>query len=459
MTIRVALSGSWLKARACMVAVLCIAAILVFSSCALVPGLTSTPPVTSVGPGSVEPPQVVATSTTRSTVAPIAGWPERTPTKRCSHNGTMSLVDLVHDDKLLLTLRAVNDEEPTGAYVMGRLDPVPRRIPNADHPAGWQVHSLIPSPSGTRLLVEYVDPSGLELEVWTTAPSGARAYRLATVRVGTRVSWVSDHELVAVGLPEAYPSEDSGLDDYLPLFTLDTETGSRTELGPLPPQAAFRFFFVESGKNYAIYSDLLDRQAYYLYDYSREQSAPAFQWLWEVPGDHNLLPGLGVAADGYLYAAVDRPYGLDLALGLSLGQTLQEETYQEIMRTLELPEASANGLSWFAYPEATDGPRIPLMAFDPGAVSDPGMLLVLNSTDLGLTDYCLRDVLAGRLAVPSGRMYASPDARLLALDLEEIVDPSLGTYGPWGTLVLDLETGQNMLLQGFAPAGWVVVGD
>jgi hypothetical protein len=262
--------------------------------------------------------------------------------------------------------------------------------------------------------------------------------------VGEFPRFISDEELIVLGDPD----DDLQLRawEYVPMYTLNTSTGEKTDLPPLPHIEFLSFYFTQQGNHYAVYDAFSHHpHGYYLFDYSSNVSSPIFQWLDHIEGWYPLTPSPHRRHDGSFMVTVGRSYGFDIGADLTLDQVLGETSYEAVMRPVILPGGDSTALISLVHEDApTDNLPVFRRDTDTGGQS----FYMFNYHNMVLLDYCLEPLLEGAL-------YVAHDGRYLAGTLTRLIEGEFPDYQPYAAFILDIESGHYAAIEGFVSLGWV----
>jgi hypothetical protein len=366
--------------------------------------------------------------------------------KKCPPQREVPLTELgLEPDSRLLVMSF--DEVPGepmkyGVSMISGDDLNPQLIPNTTSTDGWLYGNFSINPNGQWLLFMRWHEGDQQRHVWVSSLDGKQQWEVVTINDREWIYWVSEIELVVLGIPEERAGSFVTMDEY-PLYSVNPFSGEKRTLLPLPDSAIFNGYFTLGGKPYTLYYEGLQPfEKIILYDYSNDLSTPIAQWLVgkEWINFHNA--GVGVNEEGVFDIRVYQPYGFDLAVNLDLENISLPNSYEEVMVAVVLPGVFLNNVVWRI---GKDSFAIEQTYYENG--ENPTCFYVLEYNKMNLKDYCL-DV-----EDPSNPVHISLDGRFVSFSLLE----GLGSSNPLHAkevVILDLETGRISRINGFKVLGW-----
>jgi len=188
---------------------------------------------------------------------------------------------------------------------------------------------------------------------------------------------------------------------------------------------------------------MLSLKNIYLYDYQQGIEVPVLDWLSKAEWVNGHNTSVEIKEDGRVYIFIRRDYGFDFSLNNSLKDIQLNGNYEENLTAVILPEKGemVNSVTFEPLPNMW----IPVYQTDETILPDVTQmvrLFFMDTTENILIDYCL-DVIAYGTTLQS-----SPDGRFLAISLYD------SKIHQEQIIVLDLQTGNYALLNGYIALGW-----
>lgn len=286
------------------------------------------------------------------------------------------------------------------------------------------------------------------MDIWVVSTDNAQNLIVFSTSTNNSVEWLSDHELILNGSPDAASYERLELYQKMPYQIINPFTGEQRELTYIAGgRTSGRYFdevFEIDGTPYTLFFNGKSTGIEYLiYDYKNEVSIPAIQWL-KGP-DHG---GMGLShfpptwyyGENRFATILAEPEGLDVAL-FDFEQAQQDIPYNEIMTRIILPEDIPTPLVLGIGPE---NDLIILQDYDDSRTSEENQFYSLDLTKGEITAYC--PFMQGN----AGRVSFSPDNRFIAFSMSAPIE--IG--GEENLVILDLSTGTVSYLPGYLFLGW-----
>jgi hypothetical protein len=328
--------------------------------------------------------------------------------------------------------------------VVSEAMPQPQLIPNTEPPPGWLYTIFGPSPDGHWIAISRYREDFAK-SAWITSLDG-REYWLLTEGdySSTLPHWVTEHEMVGVGVPNSENRENLDWKDRMPLFTMDPFTMEERSLDPLPEEAIFHECFTHEGISYAIYHFGLEYFSYWgLFNYEEKSSTPVFRWLvgrYDVYyGNTSIVLDPRFIENSIFHVYVGRDKGFDLSRNLTLDEIMVPQIYEEVMTPIIIP-GEYDDIAIVGWINTSS--VLVESTYWRDTQRYLKHLYILDYEAMTLTEYCLNDIRRPGI-------YISPDQRFLALTYD--VD-----HVPEKVVILDLETGYRTTLLGYDAVGWGV---
>jgi len=325
-------------------------------------------------------------------------------------------------------------------------------ITNTNPTSPWIYQSFIPSPEGHWIKMQRYNEDYSQSAAWIISPDGLQEWLLDEGDFSVVIpSWVSDKEMIGIGVPNPEQYEDVNWEDYNPLFSINPFTLETRNFEPLPEKAIFARYFTIGSESYAIFHE--GHQPYEnwgVYNYNDHTILPVLNWLVGREDVNFTNSGISLQQDSneniLFNIYVQRPYGLDIAWNLSLDQISLSQKYEEAMTAISIPGE---------FSDITIGPWV-----NENSVVIETMLG--NNTDRNLDrffifdyenkimrEYCLDDE-------RQPQIHVSPDGNLLSLTYSST--ESIG-WTPEEVVILNLETGEITRIPDVGAVGWGVVDE
>jgi len=331
-----------------------------------------------------------------------------------------------------------------GLWVVSESGPQPQLIPNTEPPPEWIYSIYGPSPDGHWIdIARYSED--FAKSAWITSLDGSEYWLLTEGNYSSALpQWVTEQEMVGMGIPNPEHNEDLDWEDYKPLYTLNPFTMEERSLDPLPEDAIFHVFFIHEGVPYAIYHFGLQSFSYWgLFNYEDRSSTPIFRWLVGRDdvyyGNTSIILDPRFVENSIFHVYIGRGYGFDLSRNITLDEITVPQTYEEAMTPITIPGEYDDIV-------VTEWINTNAVLVESTYRRDTQRYLkhfyVFDYETMTLTEYCLNDI-------RRPGTYISPDQRFLALTYD--VD-----HVPEKVVILDLETGYRTTIPGYDAVGWGV---
>lgn len=395
-------------------------------------------PVTLM-PNTPSPSPVLHKPTETKTVTQIAKTEVSTPEmiKRCPENREVSLLELGINPNFRLVImpqgQAPGEHPTSGLLTISGIDPSPRAIPNTIPKDSWIYDFFQINPSGQWFTFSKWQEGDKKEHIMISSLDGKRQWDTGLISSTLQSeTWWTDHEII---VKEYIPSR-SGT-HYIPISLINPFTVDIKRLPLLPKNAWWWKHFYFNNNHYIVYYEGYGGpiKEFTLYSYTDNTSKPIFKWLtgkdWVAYDNYTFY-----VTDGNFTVEVEQPYGLDLAVDLSLDEATQETDYDHIMKAIKFPDLLHVGISNEILPGVFE-------LLSGGWVEGTELKwYIYKYYQSTLIDYC----------TITGPSYVSPDKRFMAItNLYE-----LGSLKR-EIIVLDLETGKFARIPGFSAIGWGVV--
>lgn len=338
--------------------------------------------------------------------------------------------------------------------VISKSSPSFKPIPNAAPKNVWNLYFFEPGPTKKQLVLRYSDNQDTKSSIWISTIDGSKQQHVITIDKSQTVEFVSDEEIIIVGVPEKKIKEYTGqvnYEDRVPLKSINIMTGVSNTLTPLPDQAIYVFYFTKENHSYAVYKVKIPSNgefAYFLYDYTDDTTTPVFQWLNGIEGWHYLNAGVVRRGNGLFATMLDRAYGFDYAIDLPFEQIFEPKSYDEMMKGVALPGGyNENLLTVYDY-YSTEGAF--MVSRFKGDDRDQRPFYIFDYQKKILKDYCLTLYNPGEFSV-------SPDQRFMVMiKFEPAKINGIQDLKRTGILVVDIQTGQFASLDGYSEGHWII---
>ncbi len=231
-----------------------------------------------------------------------------------------------------------------------------------------------------------------------------------------------------------------------PVSIFNYATNTQRTLSAFPANGYWgKVFFITQNDSYNIifWQGIAGDSRLYLYNDQSQTSVLAFPWISEPARWLAATPYRDV--DGQFGIYVFRPYGLDLANGLSLSEIVANTPYDQAMKKIHLPGGDMEGGDDISFQRLTKGL---LLAKKTSKDEHRFAIYQLNFSDLSLIDYCISGE-ADRITIS-----VSYDEKFAAINFFKLDPPG---FHLTEQILLNLETRQRVLVPNpnFEIIGWL----
>src|SRR4030067_995900 len=328
----------------------------------------------------------------------------------------------------------------------------PQIITNTNPISPWIYQLFIPSPGGHWIEMDRYNEDYSQTAAWVISLDGLQEWLLAEGDYSVVIpSWVSDQEMVGIGVPNPEQYEDLNWEDYIPLFSIDPFTLETRYLEPLPVKAIYDRYFTQGSGSYTIFHEgLQPYENWAIYNYNDHSILPVLNWLVGREDVNFANSGITLQQDSQgnvlFYIYVKRPYGFDIAWNLSLNQIAFPKKYEEAMTAILIPGE---------FSEITIGPWVNgnsvVVVAMLGDITDRKLdrFFLFDYYKKTMREYCLDDE-------RQPEIHVSPDGHFLSLTYSST--ESIG-WTPEEVVILNLVTGDMTRILDVGTVGWGVVGE
>lgn len=295
-----------------------------------------------------------------------------------------------------------------------------------------KIINILVSPRGLRLAIFRWNANDNHETLWVSTLDGQKQWLVADISPRQRVFWVSENEILVVGVPNETDYEGRIPEEEMrPLLSINPFTSDTRQLETLPEGAIYVYnsYHSRDGKPYSMYyKDDSQRRNYFLYDYAKGTPTHIFRWI--DMSDPTI--GVGIRSNGLYYVARKAESGVDFAIDLNLEQIAEDKNYTDIMKRFSITSGKNHEISTMLFNwMRTD---IPILTSDPLDDQRSTPIYLFDYRANVLRDYCINLGLA--LAV------FSPDEQFAAFTVNEGME-TLGYH----VLILNLKTGYYSIIE------------
>lgn len=424
------------------------------TSVTILPATTTNTPLPTV---MNTPPLDLFLSPTQELKTPEASLPDVIqiePKSQClgsQYEYSDSLIDLELSvtDRLLLQA----NPPPQGVFRIG-LGETSVFIPNTDVEADERVFFQGISPDGLWMAFSKWDVNSQYSDLWISSIDGDQQWVATVLELETQfyAHWVDkEHILISTGVSTLYP-ENGVVINPISISLLNPFTKVIQLLPSLPTGVRPLSPVLTPLGNNTTYGFYYANGHFYLYDYVTGQTELVFTWLSELvwsSSNPNLYGDLQIrmTTANLFDLIVIQPYGLDVALNLSLEQARESSSYQTVMQAIRLP---ADGLETRFLNWIPGQKLIAIERYEPfPSMAITNQFYILDVENQILYDYCLdRGVGSSYL---SHFPEASENGQFLAWTFADELNH------PLGVAVLNLASGRIIHLDGWTLLGWAKI--
>lgn len=285
--------------------------------------------------------------------------------------------------------------------------------------------------------ISFLIPIGDEKnELWIISSNGTKGRRTITLPSTAYINWLSNNQLLIIGIPEEYTQ--LAIPDaykYVPMTLVDPlnlET-INLSLPPLDPKNNRQFsniaYFDKNGNDYAVFQNLNISGNYELFDYSYQSYMPIFTWLTSRNFSYSMFAKMWL--DGKkLTLVLPNEIGIEISY-ITISNPFDNKD-QPIV--LDLPQYLIPSTGLAVVPNSN---QVILMRLD-DSYSKPFWLFKLDVQKKTIYDYCID--------LPDVPNYVrlSPDGYFAAI--------SLNTKG---SMIVDLRDGSFTILPSYRIVDWL----
>lgn len=296
------------------------------------------------------------------------------------------------------------------------------------------------SPSGQWLSIIRWHENSQQKTIWISRIDGENQRMIAEIDRMQRVFWISDSEVLVVGVPNEADYE-GGIpeEDMRPLFSINVLTLETRNLAPLPTGGIYVYnsYHSKGGVSYSIFYKVDNqKKTYFLYDYDKGTSTQIFRWVEADP-----TVGVGIRSNGLYYIARRVEGGFDFALDLTKVQIMEYMNYNDVMsRFLFGGDQNLIISPMFNWTKS----EIPILTSAPLDDQKPTPFYLFNYEANILKDYCIN------LGLNSA--FFSPDEQFAVFTIYEGIDTL-----SYHVLILNLKTGYYSLIKDIKAIGFGIL--
>jgi len=330
-------------------------------------------------------------------------------------------------------------------FLFSRASPTPDEMENVFPPDGDLVVSIGLSPSGQWMDILRWRKNGPQMSIWIRTSDGKKQWKVADISVRQREFWISDNEILVVGVLNETEYERIQEEDMMPLFSINPFTLEKRPLSPLPQGAVYYYnsYHTRDGNSYSIYYKKNDKKrTHFLFDYAKGTSTPIFPWI----DFSDSTVGVGIRPNGAYEVERIVGNGVDFALDLNIEQITTGKNYNDVMKHLSINNDQNLLISPMIAMTKSDILILtgPTNSFDD---QKPTPIFLYDYRANLLKDYCIREVQS------SVSINFSPDEQFVALTIAEIVDGR----DVYHLLILNLKTGYYSIIERMKAIGFGVI--
>jgi hypothetical protein len=385
-----------------------------------------------------------------ATKTTIARPPELETRKLCPLNASVSMGQLGLPDNIGLLavpegqiLGDTNHPLNFSPLLFSANSDAPNVFGNINSKEYPPVVNIRPSPSGSWLAITRWELQSQRETLWISSPEGLQQSEVAQISPRQRVSWISDEDILLVGVPnESYYEGHISEEDLRPLFSINPFSLIRRDMGPLPEGAIYvpGSYHIRDTDAFAIYKGTGSQQgSLFLFDYQSEISTPVF-----VGADAtNPHLGIGIGSDGLYYYVKTTEIGAELGLDLTTEDIMEPGKYTRA--TKRFSDENVQGLRITSIFPWTNS-YIPILASDPDNDQSPTHVYSYDRGANEVRDYCLP------LTAASLYVNFAPDGQYVAFTTS-----NLGASSSFSVTVLDCRTGHYSVINRVRAIGFVML--
>jgi hypothetical protein len=404
----------------------------------------------------VATPQNVVLTTEEAGLATISPPPTEIPAsetakptieKSCPQNQQVPIdeLNLPHN----LVLLAVGEEEILGGNLGTPLssdvlrysggDLPPEKIEGIRFPEDDpSIVNILMSPKGKWLAIFRWNETNNQEALWLSTLDGQEQRKIADISPKQRISWVSDSEILVVGVLNEADYEGRIPDAEMhPLWSINPLSSEIQILEPLPEGAVYIHgsYHSTEGHHYSLYYlSGNQNRTYFLYDYVNKKATKVFGWVDSF--DDSI--SVGIRRNGLYFVERKSGLGIDFAMDLTIEQIAEGNNYNNIMNHLAIDNIEGSEItSMLASLTIND---ILVLTSHPLDNEKPTPMYLFDYETNVLKDYCIN------LGYVSA--VFSPDEKFVAFTVNEGIDNP-----GYHVLILDLETGYYSIIQDIKAIG------
>lgn len=302
-----------------------------------------------------------------------------------------------------------------------------------------KIINILLSPSGLWLAIFRWNATKTQETLWISTPSGEEKQRIADISPKQKVFWISDNEIVVVGVPNEADYEGPVPEEEMrPLLSINTLSSETHNLEPLPEGAIYVHgsYHSKDGYRYSMYyRDDNQKRNYFLYDYTNKTSTQIFRWI-DSPVNST---SIGVRPNGLYFVERSIGTGIDFALDLSVEQITEDKIYNDVMNHLTID--SSLGFEITSMLSSLTKAEVLILTSDPIDYEKPTPMYFFDYKADIIKDYCINLGLTSTVF--------SPDDHFVAFTINE----GINTSG-YHVLLLNLKTGYYSVINDIKAIGF-----